>query len=212
MAPESRHKCFVYEGHPSQQLPVLAAEIKKNLNWNYRCLYLNSPPMVQGMHSCLATIGIDVPGRIAKGSLVLSSEPTVSEDGSFDTGHMMRKLEDALDQALKDRYKGLFATGDMTWEFGAKENFAKLLKYEKALENLFQKRPELNGICQYHSNTLTREVMRQGLLSHGAIFINETLSRINQYYIASEQQVEKASENSDLDQVITELTRGAAIQ
>ena len=212
MVSEPRHKCLVYEGHPTQQLPVLAAEIKKNLALNYRCLYLNSPAMVKGMQFFLATIGVDVAGRIAKGSLVLSSEPAVSADGRFDVDQMIHKLEDVLDQALKDGHKGLFATGDMTWEFAAKENFAKLLKYEGALEKLFQRRPELNGICQYHSDTLSREVMRQGLLSHPAIFINETLSRINQHYIESDRQAETSSENPDLDGVLAKLTGGQAIE
>jgi hypothetical protein len=31
---------------------------------------------------------------------------------------MMAKLEDAVTQALADGYKGLWATGDMGWEFG----------------------------------------------------------------------------------------------
>ncbi len=35
---------------------------------------------------------------------------------------MLHKLEDALDQALSDGYKGLWATGDMTWEFGSEKN------------------------------------------------------------------------------------------
>ena len=208
MVSEPRHKCLVYEGHPSQQLPALAAEMKKNLGRNYRCLYLNSAAMVKGMRFSLATIGVDVPGRVAKGSLILSSEPAVSADGSFDADQMIRKLEEALDQALKDGYAGLFATGDMTWEFGAKENFSKLLKYEGALERLFQRRPELNGICQYHSDTLTREVMRQGLLSHPVLFINETLSRINQHYVRSGEEAEKASGNPDLDRAIAQLVHG----
>ncbi len=40
-------------------------------------------------------------------------------DGSFDVPMMLANLEEALDQALRDGYKGLWATGDMTWEFGS---------------------------------------------------------------------------------------------
>jgi len=153
----SRHQCLIYQGAPSQQLPALASLLQQKLGENYRCLYLNSPPMVAGMRSYLASTGSDVAQEVAKTNLVLSSETGVSSDGSFDADLMMHKLEDALDQALKDGYKGLFATGDMTWEFGGskdKDSFNKLLEYEWRLEKLFRKRPELSGVCQYHSDTL----------------------------------------------------------
>ena len=81
MEQESRHQCLIYEGSPSQQLPTLAAMVQRMLNEGYRCLYLNSRPMVAGMRSYLAAAGIDVEQEIAKASLVLSSEPSVSADG-----------------------------------------------------------------------------------------------------------------------------------
>lgn len=207
MEAESRHQCLIYEGAPSQQLPALAAHIQQKLGENYRCLYLNSPAMVAGMRSALAAAGVDVAQEAAKANLVLSSETAVSANGIFDTDIMMRNLEDAIDQALKDGYKGLFATGDMTWEFGSKENFSKLLDYEWRLEKLFHKRQELSGICQYHSDTLPREEVRKGLVSHRRIFINETLSRMNQYYIESEQLAERTVDSPELDKALTGILK-----
>jgi len=204
---KSQHQCLIYEGSPLEQLPGLASMTKEKLAQNYRCLYLNSPLMVEKMRSCLTAAGVDVANAIAKDRLVLSSETAVSADGSFDADIMMHKLEEALDQTLKDGFKGLFATGDMTWEFGSKESFAKLLEYEWRLEKLFRRRSELCGICQYHSDTLPNEVIRQGLLSHPTIFVNETLSLINQYYSQSESDAEHESKNPDLDKKISMLCR-----
>jgi hypothetical protein len=185
MERQSRHECLIYEGSPSQQLPALAAMIQRKLNEGDRCLYLNSRPMVSGLRSCLAAIGTDVVSDVAKARLVLSSEDAVTADGVFDADLMLAKLEDALDQALSDGYEGLWATGDMTWEFGSEKNFAKLMEYEYGLEELMQKRPELSGVCQYHQDTLPREVTRQALLTHRMLFINDTLSRVNPSYVPS---------------------------
>jgi hypothetical protein len=182
---ESRHQCLVYEGSPSQQLPALAATIKRKLTEGHRCLYLNSRPMVAGLRSSLAAIGIDVESDVAKARLLLSSESIASADGDFNVEIMLDMLEGALDQALSDGYEGLWATGDMTWEFGCEKNFAKLMEYEYRLEELMQKRPELSGVCQYHQDTLPRDVTRQALLTHRMIFINETLSRVNPHYVPS---------------------------
>ena len=146
MEPESRHQCLIYEGAPSQKLQILAAIIQQKLDDGYRCLYLNSVPMVAGMRSTLAAMGIDIAAEIVKERLVLSSEP-VSSGGDFDSKVMLDKLEDSLDQALKDGYKGLWASGDMTWEFGPGKDFSKLMEYELGLEEIFSRRKELCGVC-----------------------------------------------------------------
>lgn len=104
---------MIYSGSPSQQLPVIAAIIRTRLNEGYRCLYLNSAPMVAGMRSALAALDTDVVSEIGKARLVLSSAP-VSPDGNFDMDKMLSSLNSALDQALFDGYKGLWASGDMT--------------------------------------------------------------------------------------------------
>jgi hypothetical protein len=204
MEVDRRHQCLIYEGAPSRLLPALAATIQHKLSEGRRCLYLNSRPMVAGMRSYLAAIGVDVVYEIAKARLVLSSEPVTAYDGGFDVDLMLLKLEDALDQALSDGYSGLWATGDMTWEFGHQKNLKKLLEYERGLEGLMQRRPELSGICQYHQDTLPREATRIGLLTHQFAYINDTLSRINPQPISGCADVQKTSD-SELDVAVTEL-------
>jgi|ERR1700722_10707958 len=190
--PPSRHQCLIYEGAPSRQMPALAVMMQTMLGANYRCLYLNSPAMVAGMSSYLAAQGIDVAHEVAKGSLLLSSDQSHLADGSFDVDEMIGNLEDAVVQALTDDYKGLWATGDMLWEFGAERNFSKLLRYERQLEELFRRRPQIHGICQYHGDLLPREILCQSLLTHRAVFINETLSRINPHYVETDSIFDEA--------------------
>jgi hypothetical protein len=96
---------------------------------------------------------------------------------------MLKLLEQTLDQALRDGYRGLWATGDMTWEFGSAKNLPSLLDYEYGLDALMARRPELVGICQYHQDTLPPYVIRQARLTHSSIFINETLSLVNPDYV-----------------------------
>lgn len=204
----SRHQCFIYEGHPSHQLPVLATAMQKRLQDNYRCLYINSPEIVTGMRLCLQHLKVNVADEIAKTRLLLLSATAVSADGSFDVKLMISHLEDAVMQAVKDGFKGLFATGDMTWELGAqKESFARLIDYEWRLEKLFHKHSALSGICQYHQDTLSPELVRVALLSHKAIFINDTLSRINSYYSESVPEAEQRvlQDAKELDEAARKL-------
>jgi hypothetical protein len=204
MEAESRHQCLIYEGPPSQKLPMLAEIIRKKLEEGFRCLYLNSAPMVAGMGSTLAAIDVDVEAELTKGCLVLSSEP-VSSDGDFNSDAMLTKLEKLLDQALNDGYKGLWASGDMTWEFGPRQDFTSLMEYELRLEELFRRRKELNGICQYHRDTLPEDVTRQSLLTHFSIVISETLRRINPFYLKFSWPISGYTRNQ-LDQMLRALS------
>jgi|SRR5580700_4357457 hypothetical protein len=200
-----RHQCLIYKGSPSLQLSAMAAVVRQKLIENYRCLYLNSPVMVAGVRCYLAAAGVDVVREVGKGSLVLSSDQRHLVEGQFNIDRMMRTLEDALDQARNDSYDGLWATGDMTWELGPRKDFSKLLEYEWRLEELFRKRPALGGICQYHADTLPDHVLRQGLVSHPSIFINETLSQINPHYLPADSYSDHAAMSPELESVINHL-------
>lgn len=201
-ATESRHQCLIYKGSPSQKLPLLAGILKSKLDEGYRCLYLNSAPMVAGMGSTLAAMDIDI-AEATKDSLILSSDP-VSSGRDFNSGIMLGKLEDLLDQAIEDGYKGLWASGDMTWEFGPVKDFSKLMEYEMGLEEMFRRRKELCGICQYHHDTLPQDSMRQSLLIHPTCVINETLKFVNPYYLKSSWPTD-LNTREKLDEMITEL-------
>jgi hypothetical protein len=204
MEHQSRHQCLIYEGPPSHKLHLLAVILKRKLEEGYQCLYLNSAPMVAGMRSTLAAMGVNVEKEIAGSRILLSSE-TISAGEEFNCEVMLAKLEDTLNEALNDGYKGLWASGDMSWEFGPTKNFSKLLEYEWRLEALFRRRKEIHGICQYHRDTLPREVMRQGLLSHSDIVINDTLSRINPHYLKSPQHTPISATTHELDKIIDVL-------
>lgn len=183
-----RHQCLIYEGPPSRHLPMLAAIMRQKLQQNVRCLYINSIPMVAGVRSYLAAAGVDVARETAEGNLVLSCEQSHLIDGvHFDVDGMIGMLERMLNQALEDGYDGLWATGDMTWEFGPSNDFSKLLEYEWRLEDFFRDHPEISGICQYHAETLPRAAVRAGLHSHPGLFVSETLSLINPHYLPPEQ-------------------------
>jgi len=62
--------------------------------------------MVAGLRSCLAAAGVDVAYEVAKAALVLSSDQSHLSDRRFNIARMMARLEDAIDQALSDRYRG----------------------------------------------------------------------------------------------------------
>jgi MEDS: MEthanogen/methylotroph, DcmR Sensory domain len=206
-----RHHCMIYEGSPSRHLRAMASATREKLRENYRCFYLNSPPMVAGMRSYLAAAGVDVVQESERATLVFSSDREHLLGGSFDVDRLIQSLEDAVDRALNDGYAGLWATGDMTWELGGEQDFSKLLEYEWRLEESFQTHLALSGVCQYHADTLPREVLRQGLVTHPAIFLNETLAMVNPRYVREELFTEHTVLNPKLESMVSDLCKATLL-
>lgn len=202
---------MIYDGPPSRMLPAIIATVRQNLDANIRCMYLNSPAMVAGLRSGLYAAGTDVEHELARGALVLGSDTSHLVEGRFEADPMIDMLEEAVQTARADGYTGLFATGDMTWEFGPEKEFSKLLYYEWRLEQLFHKHAGLSGICQYHRDLLPLEAVREGLVSHASLFINETFSRLNPHYVGAQTPDERrAAVGPALDDALSKLLAAGA--
>jgi DcmR-like sensory protein len=201
----SRHRCLIYEGPPSRQLPALAAAAREKIQQNCRCLYLNSPAMVAGMRSYLAAAGVDVAQETARGSLIFSSAQHLLNGDVFDVEYMVDALKSTLERALHDGFSGLWATGDMSWEFGPQKDFSKLLEYEWRLEEFMQTNPQMSGVCQYRSDILPRAAMRHGLISHTSLFVNQTLTLINPQCLRPDRFTRETGANFELDHFINKL-------
>jgi len=181
--PIPRHQCLIYQGAPSAQLAGLALLIRKKLEANYRCLYLNSPDMVAGIRTYLMSSGLDVHKAVVEGRLILSSGQDHLVDNTFDPTRMLELLKQAYDGAIQDGYAGLWASGDMGWEFGPARDFSQLTAYERALEAFFEAHPGMSGICQYHADALPGEVVTTGLCVHPGVYVDENNARPNARYV-----------------------------
>jgi len=181
----SRHKCLIYDGQPSEQLPVVVPLLLEGLGDNWRCLYLGSPEALHMIDAALSAKGVDTSREAGRGALVLSSDRDHLRGGRFEPEAMVEGLCAAIDAALKDGFQGLCATGDMRWELGDEENFDRLLEYEARLERVFHDRP-LRGICQYHRSMVPPRAIRDALLTHGAAFVGHALNRDNLFYTPPE--------------------------
>jgi DcmR-like sensory protein len=178
-----RHQGFMYHGAPSRHIPMMAAVIKARLEQKHRCLYFDSKRMVAGLQSHLTHIGVDVAHETATNSLLLSSDlGHLGEDHTFDIDRMIATLEESLDQTLRDGYAGLWASGDVAWEFGPKVDFGQLVEYEVRLEEFMCAHEEISVICQYHAGVLPPDAMQTGHEMHPSFFIDETQSRLNPDY------------------------------
>lgn len=135
------------------------------------------------MRAYLTSAGADVSEAVFHKRLLLSSDQSHLLNGIFDPESMIRMLDAAAKCAVEDGHAGLWASGDMSWEFGSHRDFSKLVEYERGLEGLFAIHPTLRGVCQYHVDMLPEDVVGICMDLHPTIYVNETLSMLNESYI-----------------------------
>lgn len=201
----SHHQCLIYEGSPAQQFPALASILDRKMKENYRCLYWASPSMASDFRSFLIAQGIDVERETARGTLLFTSGQDHLLDGrQFDAKSTVQMLATMLEQSLRDGYEGFWGTGDIAWEFGPNRDFSKLVEYENQLDNYFSQNANIGGVCQYCADTLPRDVVRKGLLTHPRLIVDESSSLASFWYspVTSLQNPELESE---LDSVIDHI-------
>jgi len=207
----SRHKCLIYEGDPSEQLPVIIPLLKDGLETNWRCLYIGSPQMVSMIQLALKAEGIDVVGETRRSALVLSSERNLLSDGRFDPKLMTDALSHLVDTAVRDGFRGLCATGDMKWELGRERNFHHLLEYEARLEQIFRHKP-IRGICQYQRGLVPPASVRDALLAHRSVYIGRAFRRDNPFYTPPEALLDArrtGSTSKQVDRMIRKVLHAA---
>jgi signal transduction histidine kinase len=195
----SRHKCLIYDGDPSEQLPVVVPLLVDGLRDNWRCLYLGDPAAVEMIGTALERKGIDTQSEAKRGALVLSSDRSHLKDGRFDASVMLEGLSSSIDDAVQSGFRGLCATGDMRWELGADENFELLLDYEARLDQIFRDKP-LRGICQYHRRMVPAKALRDALVTHRSMFLGGALNRDNLFYVPPELTLASADGGAELGQ------------
>lgn len=181
----SRHKCLIYDGEPSEQLPVLVPFLIDGIQNNWRTLYLGAPDLVRMVDSALVRQGVNTADEMKRGALILSSDRQHLGNGHFDPRRMVDMLCNSVDDAVSDGFEGLCASGDMKWELGSEKNFDYLLEYESLLEGVFREKP-LKGICQYRRDIVPAGAIRDALRIHRSAYVGDVLNRDNFFYVPPE--------------------------
>jgi hypothetical protein len=204
-----QHQCLIYQGDPSRRFLSLASTLETKLKWNYRCIFLGSPGRVTDLRRCMEAVGINAAAELAQGNLIFSSEQHVF-DGRFDANGLATSLAETVEQSLRDGYAGLWVTGDVVWEIGSANESWKLPEYERLVEDLFREYPQLGAVCQYHVDAFPPEAIREALLVHPTIYLDEYLSRVNPHYVNSADHARAATHGAALDSAIRNLIQPAS--
>ena len=160
------HICSIYDTE-DEQFAIASEYLSDGLRNGERCLYAaDSRATLNRFRSALAAADIDVADALRRRAFIEATHAEVHlAGGRFDCEQMLRLLNEAVETALNDGFKGLRTCGDMSWLLMECEGREQVRDYE-ALLNPFFKNVRGAGMCLYDRRRLPKHVIDAALDTH----------------------------------------------
>ena len=171
---------------------VTARLLEVGLASSEKCLFAGSPASVQEIEQALSKAGVDVVAAQEAGQLVCITERDELLVGKrFDPYHLLSTHQTFIAQALREGWKAVRISMDMTWLTNEIANPEQVLKYEAASDAVFtfQNAPII-ALMHYDYSKLPGQLVVEMLKLHPIAVVGKFIKR-NPYYLNSEQYLLK---------------------
>lgn len=196
------HLCAFYDT-TEEQFALLIPFLKAGLEGGEKCFCFVDDGAVDDVHHALEQGGVPLGEYLASGQLVvLPSEKAYLRGGTFDPDWWLECVQDSINQAEREGYKGLRGAGEMTWALGGCPGSERLLEYEARINAFFQGH-RLVALCQYHRPRFPAELLLGVLKTHPRVVVGRRFLR-NFYYIPPEEYPRRDPAR-ELDRLIRQL-------
>lgn len=171
---------------------VTARLLSVGLASSEKCLFAGTPASVEEVQLALAKEGVDVAAAQEAGQLVLSSDrDAFLVKQRFDPYHLLSTHQTFIAQALREGWKAVRISMDMTWLTHEIATPEQVLKYEAASDAVFtfQNAPII-ALMHYDYSKLPGALVVEMLKLHPIAVVGKFIKR-NPYYLNSEQYLLK---------------------
>ncbi|WP_052891169.1 MEDS domain-containing protein [Thermogemmatispora carboxidivorans] len=200
--PPGSHICQLYR-QVSEIPGVTARLLRVGLTASEKCLFAAAPAQVQELREELAKLNVDVNATLASGQLVLHEEREsfLVHSARFDPYFLLSSHQTFIAQALREGWKAVRISIDMSWLTSDVATPEQILKYEAASDAVFtfQNAPII-ALMHYDQSKLMPGLVAELLKLHPISVVGKYIKR-NPYYLNSEQYMLKVLRMSrDKDQ------------
>jgi hypothetical protein len=171
---------------------VTARLIEVGLSSSEKCLFAGAPSSIQEMEQALAKTNIDCAAAQEAGQLVfISDRDSLLVNKHFDPYHLLSTHQTFIAQALREGWKAVRISIDMTWLTSDIATPEQVLKYEAASDAVFtfQNAPII-ALMHYDYSKLPGVLVVEMLKLHPIAVVGKFIKR-NPYYLNSEQYLLK---------------------
>jgi hypothetical protein len=179
------HFALIYD-KPDEQLDIIVPFLRLGLERGEKSIYIYDDNTAETVIAAMERHGIDVGAAIASGALaIITKAHAYLKNGDFDPDWMIDFLCHAIEDARKEGFPAVRASGEMTWALGpAGDSHNRLVEYECKLNSFFAGY-DMGGICQYNRHRFSPETLMHVIHTHPRLFFRGDLCE-NPYYIPAE--------------------------
>jgi len=190
--PPGSHICQLYS--KVTEIPGVTARLMRvGLSLSEKCLFVAAPPQVKELTDELTKLQVDVNSLLASGQLVLHEDREVflANGKRFDPYYLLSLHQTFIAQALREGWKAVRISIDMTWLVKDLATPEQILKYEAASDAVFtfQNAPII-ALMHYDHSKLLPSLVVEMIKLHPISVVGKYIKR-NPSYLNSEQYMLK---------------------
>lgn len=179
------HFAIIYD-NPGEQLDFIVPFLRLGLESGEKSVYIYDDTSADTVIAAMERHGIDVAAAAGSGALsIITKNHAYLKNGDFDPDWMIDFLGQAVEDAKKEGFSAVRASGEMTWALGpAGDAHDRLIDYECKL-NAFFSGYDIGGICQYNRHRFRPQTLMHVIHTHRRVVFRGDLCE-NPYYIPAE--------------------------
>lgn len=179
------HLALIYDNQ-EEQLDIVVPFLRLGLERGEKSVFIVDGTSPAAVIAAMERHGIDVDAAQATGALaIITKHDAYLKNGEFDPEWMIGFLAEAVEDAKKEGFHAVRASGEMTWALGpAADPDRRLIEYECKVNSFFPGH-EMGGLCQYNRRRFRPETLMHIIHTHPRIIFKGEVCE-NPYYIPPE--------------------------
>lgn len=179
------HFAIIYD-NPAEQLDFVIPFLRLGMERGEKAVFIYDDNSAETVVAAMEGHGIDVGAAAASGALsILTKKHAYLKNGEFDPDWMIDFLGQAVENAKKEGFSAVRASGEMTWALTPTgESDDRLIEYECKLNTFFPKH-DMSGICQYNRRRFSARTLMHIIHTHSRVVFRGKVCD-NPYYIPAE--------------------------
>ncbi len=179
------HLALIYDNQ-EEQLDIIVPFLRLGMERGEKSVFIVDDSNPETVIAAMEHHGVDVDAATATGALaIITKHDAYLKNGDFDPDWMIGFLAEAVEDAKKEGFHALRASGEMTWALGPAGNAdGRLIEYECKV-NTFFAGYNMAGICQYNRRRFRPETLMHVIHTHPRLVFKGEVCE-NPYYIPTE--------------------------
>lgn len=190
------HLALIYDNQ-EEQLDIIAPFLRVGMERGEKSVFIVDDISPEAVIAAMEHHGVDVDAATASGALaIITKYDAYLKNGDFDPDWMVAFLAEVVEDAKREGFQAVRASGEMTWALGpAGDTDRRLIEYECKL-NTFFPGYDMGGICQYNRRRFRPETLMHVIHTHPRLVFGGEVCD-NPYYIPPEIMQGRAGGNQD---------------